>query len=133
MFEEEIVNGYNISIFRVSKLNGGITMKFYICPESQTVVEVVAGQPAPLTCDGKPMEELVPNSTNAAVEKHMPVLLTETDNEKYTSQVIWPIVAEGDTIGTVMLLSTTPNSKMNEVEMKVVQSAAGFLGKQMEE
>ena len=41
---EEIVNGYNISIFRVSKLNGGITMKFYICPELvQTVVEVVAG------------------------------------------------------------------------------------------
>ena len=62
MFEEEIFNGYNINIFRVSKLNGGITMKFYICPESQTVVEVVAGQPAPLTCDGKPMEELVPNS-----------------------------------------------------------------------
>ena len=58
MFEEEIVNGYNISIFRVSKLNGGITMKFYICPESQTVVEVVAGQPAPLTCDGKPMENV---------------------------------------------------------------------------
>ena len=77
MFEEEIVNGYNISIFRVSKLNGGITMKFYICPESQTVVEVVAGLPAPLTCDGKPMEELVPNSTNAAVEKHMPVLSAE--------------------------------------------------------
>ena len=25
------------------------------------------------------------------------------------------------------------NMKMNEVEMKVVQSAAGFLGKQMEE
>ena len=71
-------------------------MKFYICPESQTVVEVVAGQPAPLTCDGKPMEELVPNSTNAAVEKHMPVLslweflhrLTHlTRNDKMSSQM----------------------------------------------
>ena len=61
------------------------------------------------------------------------MLLTDNDNEKYASQVIWPIVAEGDTIGTVMLLSTDPNSRMNEVEMKVVQSAAGFLGRQMEE
>ena len=77
MFEEKRLNGYNINIFRVSKLNGGITMKFYICPETQTVVEVVAGQPAPLTIDGKPMEELVPNSTDAAVEKNMPVLSVE--------------------------------------------------------
>ena len=66
-------------------------------------------------------------------EKHVPILLTDTDDSKYTSQVIYPIIAEGDTIGTVMLLSVQPNIKMNEVEMKVVQSAAGFLGKQMEE
>lgn len=66
-------------------------------------------------------------------EKHVPVLLTDTEDNKYTSQVIYPIIAEGDTIGTVMLLSVQPNMKMNEVEMKVVQSAAGFLGKQMEE
>ena len=66
-------------------------------------------------------------------EKHMPVLLTDAESEKYTSQVIYPIIAEGDTIVTVMLLSTEPSAKMNEVEMKVVQSAAGFLGKQMEE
>lgn len=81
----------------------------------------------------KLMEDRVSWTAKNQTEKHMPVLLTETDDEKYTSQVIWPIVAEGDIIGTVMLLSTSPNSKMNEVEMKVVQSAAGFLGKQMEE
>ena len=55
------------------------------------------------------------------------------NGEKYTSQMIYPIIAEGDTIGTVMLLSTEPTAKMNDVELKVVQSAAGFLGKQMEE
>ncbi len=57
-------------------------MKFYICPEKQTVIEVVEGQQAPLTCDGKPMEELVPNSTEAAVEKHMPVLSIENGELK---------------------------------------------------
>lgn len=67
-------------------------------------------------------------------EKKLPVLTTEDGvGEKYTSQVIYPIIAEGDTIGTVMLLSKEPAIKMNDVEMKVVQSAAGFLGKQMEE
>ena len=66
-------------------------------------------------------------------EKHIPVLITDSDSTKYTSQVIWPIISEGDSIGTVMLLSTQPNTKMNDVEVKVAQSAAGFLGKQMEE
>ena len=57
-------------------------MKFYICEETQTVVEVVAGQAAPLTIDGKEMKELVPNSTDAAVEKHMPVLSVENGEVK---------------------------------------------------
>ena len=81
----------------------------------------------------KLMEDKMVWSSKSTDEKHMPVLLTDAGDEKYTSQVIYPIVAEGDTIGTVMLLSTEPNTKMNEVELKVVQSAAGFLGKQMEE
>ena len=81
----------------------------------------------------KLMEDKLVWTSKSKEEKHMPVLLTDQNDEKYTSQVIYPIVAEGDTIGTVMLLSTEPNAKMNDVEMKVVQSAAGFLGKQMEE
>ncbi len=81
----------------------------------------------------KLMEDKISWTAKNQDEKHVPVLLTDSDDAKYTSQVICPIVAEGDTIGTVMLLSTQPNTKMNEVEVKVVQSAAGFLGKQMEE
>lgn len=79
------------------------------------------------------MEDRLTWSAKNQDEKHLPVLLTDSDDKKYTSQVIWPIIAEGDTIGTVMLLSTEPNKKMNDVELKVAQSAAGFLGKQMEE
>ena len=81
----------------------------------------------------KLMEDKMVWASKNKDEKQMPVLLTDGTNDKYTSQVIYPIVAEGDTIGTVMLLSTEPNTKMDDVEIKVVQSAAGFLGKQMEE
>lgn len=81
----------------------------------------------------KIMEDKLVWTSMSKEEKHLPVLLTDVEESKYTSQVIYPIIAEGDTIGAVMLLSVEPNIKMNEVEMKVVQSAAGFLGKQMEE
>lgn len=60
-------------------------------------------------------------------------ILADENDRKYTSEVIAPIVAEGDTIGAVIFLSTDPNSKMGELEAKLAQSAAGFLGKQMEQ
>ena len=44
-----------------------------------------------------------------------------------------PILAQGDIIGAVVLLSNDERNPMNEVEMKLAQSAAGFLGKQIEQ
>ena len=60
--------------------------------------------------------------------------ITQNDNKerKYNSQVIYPIVSDGDVIGSVILLSKEQNSKMGETELKVVQSAAGFLSSQMD-
>ena len=54
------------------------------------------------------------------------------DSKRNNSQVIYPIISDGDAIGTVILLSKDDKTKMSEVEKKVVQSAASFLGMQME-
>ena len=42
-----------------------------------------------------------------------------------------PIISEGDPIGSVVLLDDGA-SEMREVDEKLAESAAGFLGKQME-
>ena len=60
-------------------------------------------------------------------------ILSDDKAEKYSSQVISPIISEGDPIGAVMFLSTDPKLKMGDVETKLAQSAAGFLGKHMEQ
>lgn len=60
-------------------------------------------------------------------------ILADENEKRYTSEVIAPIISEGDTIGAVIFLSTDPNTKMGELEAKLAQSAAGFLGKQMEQ
>lgn len=62
------------------------------------------------------------------------VPITKNDNKerRFNSQVVYPIIADGDTIGTVILLAKDKGTKMTEVEQKVVQSAASFLGRQME-
>lgn len=60
-------------------------------------------------------------------------VLSDETSDRYTSQVITPIISEGDPIGAVMVLSTDPNAKMGDVETKLAQSAAIFLGKHMEQ
>lgn len=57
----------------------------------------------------------------------------EEGQVKLTNQVIAPIIAEGDPIGAVILMSKDPNIKMGELELKLVETAAGFLAKQMEQ
>jgi len=65
-------------------------------------------------------------------EKRVPIFTNES-LDKYYAQVISPIVSEGDTIGSVVLMATEASQVMGDAEVKLAQSAAGFLGKQMEQ
>lgn len=47
-------------------------VKFYRCAHCGNVAVKPYDAGVPLSCCGEPMAELVPNSTEAAVEKHMP-------------------------------------------------------------
>lgn len=52
-------------------------------------------------------------------------------NDKYSAGVVVPIVSEGDTIGSVLFIMNE-GEQPSEVESKLAESAAGFLGKHME-
>jgi len=66
-------------------------------------------------------------------EEAIPITAEENNEKRYTSQIVAPIVAEGDPIGAVIMISTEPGMKMGEAEEKLAKSAAVFLGKQMEQ
>lgn len=51
--------------------------------------------------------------------------------DKYNAGVVVPIVAEGDTIGSVIFVMNE-GEPAGEVEAKLAESAAGFLGRHME-
>lgn len=53
--------------------------------------------------------------------------------EEYQHEAMVPILCEGDIIGCVVLLQNDGKVRMGEVELKLLQSAAGFLGRQMEQ
>jgi AbrB family transcriptional regulator (stage V sporulation protein T) len=52
--------------------------------------------------------------------------------DKYHLGVATPILCQGDLLGCVMLLLNEGDAPLQEAEQRLVQTVAGFLGKQME-
>ena len=48
-------------------------MKFYRCAKCGKIVALVKNSPCPTLCCGEEMKEIIPGTTDAAVEKHVPV------------------------------------------------------------
>ena len=82
------------------------------------------------------LEKIIENkevyTSNNNNQTALPITQNDNKDRRYNSQVIYPIVSDGDVIGSVILLSKEQNTKMGDIELKVVQSAAGFLSSQME-
>ncbi|MBO4652824.1 MAG: desulfoferrodoxin [Lachnospiraceae bacterium] len=52
-------------------------MVFYRCEHCGQIVAIVKKTGVPIVCCGKPMTEIVPGTTDASVEKHVPVYAVE--------------------------------------------------------
>ncbi len=52
-------------------------MKFYVCESCGNFVGMVVDSGAPMSCCGKMMKELVPGTSDGAVEKHVPVFTVD--------------------------------------------------------
>ena len=83
----------------------------------------------------KQLEQVIHERETVVAEKDAREFITVAGEEMdgVTAEVIVPIICEGDVIGSVILLENDGKSKMGEVEQKLAQSAAGFLGRQMEQ
>ncbi|KAF9138519.1 hypothetical protein BGX30_009064 [Mortierella sp. GBA39] len=59
--------------------------------------------------------------------------ISKDHQENLSSFVAAPIISGGDPIGSVILLSKDEATKMSQLEVKMSETAAAFLGKQMEQ
>lgn len=66
-------------------------------------------------------------------EEVLAITAGDEENHPYRAEVIVPILAEGDAIGAVMILSRDADTVMGPTELKVAETAASFIGKQMEQ
>ncbi len=117
-------------------------------------IACIADRDTIIAVSGAPKKEFLNKSIGPAVEKVMEerkaILINDPGNDpsakncpviegdedepcKFSAEVIAPIIAEGDPIGAVILLSKEEGANMGDMELKLAQTAAGFLAKQMEQ
>ncbi|GAB6168587.1 stage V sporulation protein T [Clostridium carnis] len=110
-------------------------------------IVLIADKDAFISVSGSPKKDYMERKVSSELEKIMDdrraTLITEgsktiplhNDEEegKYASQVIAPIIAEGDAIGAVIILSKQSGEKFGDLELKLAETASAFLGKQMEQ
>ncbi len=108
-----------------------------------------SGHPACITdrdnviaVSGVPKKELMEKRVSHELDSLMNDKLTVTyesgkvvsiadGNDKYNAGVVVPIVSEGDTIGSVVFV-VKEGERTSEIEDKLAETAADFLGKHME-
>ncbi|AWB42818.1 stage V sporulation protein T [Paenibacillus sp. CAA11] len=113
--------------------------------ESTGHITLISDRDSIITLAGASKKEYLDKQVGNLLENSMDnrkiVLETNTgtyeiskDNaEKISTFVIAPIIAGGDPIGTVVLINKDESVKMSQLESKMAETAAGFLGKQMEQ
>ena len=69
--------------------------KFFICKHCGNIIAKVNDSGVPVVCCGEPMSEIVPGTTDAAVEKHVPEYTVEDGVVKVkVGSVEHPMIAE---------------------------------------
>lgn len=112
-------------------------------------IVLIADKDAFISVSGAPKKDYVERKISSELEdimdarktvilgednKVIPLHNDEDDVEdKYSSQVVSPIIAEGDSIGAVIIMSKESGQKLGELELKLAETASGFLGRQMEQ
>ena len=111
---------------------------------STGLIAAVADRDSIIAIHGAPRRELVDRPNSAALERLMeqrkhyrfqtgdPIVPVVDGLEKYRLGVAAPILSRGDLMGCVMLLTEESSQLLAEGDQKIAQTAAGFLGTQME-
>lgn len=83
----------------------------------------------------KELEETISSREGKCLNANEKGKIPVVEDQRGTSyaQAIQPIICAGDAIGAVVLMGKSEKDTMGEAEKMLVQTAAGFLGRQMEQ
>lgn len=106
-------------------------------------VAAVADRDSIIAVSGAPARDVVEKRISGELEQLMEdrqiyqyqrggkLVPVTAGEDKYKLALAAPIIAEGDVMGGVMFLSDSDTPESGEVEYKLAQTIAGFLGRQL--
>lgn len=93
-------------------------MKFHKCPICGNIITIVEGDVQRVRCCGKELEELIPNTIDAAFEKHVPVYTIEDNKIKVVvGDVEHPMIDEH----YIMFIAQVYKDNINIVKLHPVE------------
>ncbi|NLK08574.1 MAG: stage V sporulation protein T [Firmicutes bacterium] len=110
-------------------------------------ISIICDRDAVVAVAGAPKKQWldrdVPSYVENTMQNRKSKILPSTDDSDeldahieeqwlFSHQVLAPIISEGDPIGVVMICSMDTVDRMSNLELKLAETAAGFLAKQME-
>ncbi len=90
--------------------------RFYFCKHCGNIIAYAKSSGVPVVCCGEKMQELVPNTTDGAMEKHVPQIKVEGDTVKVTVGSVLHPMGEAHRIEWVSLETEQGNQRK---ELKV--------------
>lgn len=81
------------------------------------------------------LERIIQSKTSKLMREEdevQPITIEDGENKDYKSQIVVPIVSQGDPIGSVIFFTRETGRILGDMEMKTAEIAANFLAKQMD-
>lgn len=128
----------------VGELSGVATQYAEVLHRGTNLPVLICDRDRVIACAGAPKKEVLDRQLSTELEDYMErreSFIAQTAGEGLTpaigierkASVAAPIIAAGDVSGAVVLLGDEKLSVPNTADIKLVQVAANFLGRQMEE
>lgn len=86
-------------------------LQFYICKHCGNMVAKIKDSGVPIICCGEAMTEIIPGTTDAAVEKHLPVVKVDGSTVRVTVGAVEHPMTEAHYIEWVALQTTSGNQR----------------------
>ena len=106
-------------------------IKFYRCPICGQIAIKVLDKSIPLVCCGKPMEELKPNTTDAANEKHVPVIVRDGNKVVVKVGEVAHPMTDAHYIQWILLVTSKGNQR-KELTPSSLPEATFYIGEDEE-
>ena len=86
-------------------------MRYFICEHCGNIVEMVKDKGVPVMCCGQKMTEIIPGTSDGAVEKHLPVWTVEGNTVKVSVGSVEHPMVEAHYIEWVSLQTKSGNQR----------------------